>query len=282
MSAKSSSTVSRLTSLLGDHFSNIKPIGARTVCSTVMSAIRIEDSVPVVLKYVEGPTGEREATILRENQHPNIIRLLDHIQLDDGSCLVLPLAPLGDLGAFMKSKRFAILDDPSCNGWRSIIRQMLLPIQFLHSKGMNHNDIKLENYVVFGTKAEPIIVLIDLGLCCGKVDARIVGTFEYAAPEKFAKQPITQKADIWSIGVSVYAAFSGIRPFAVRNNNPNHRHAMIAKKVQRANIVFDRKFWMDYPEIEEFLRAILVPDPDARPSASDLLSHPILSPEIAA
>jgi serine/threonine protein kinase len=273
--------VARLSSLLGDRFDDIKPIGSRTVSSLVVSAIRIQDSLPVVLKYVEGPNGEHEANMLRENEHPSIIQLLDFITLDGGSCLVLPLAPLGDLGTFMNSRRFSFLDDNSPAGWRSIVRQILLPLQFLHSKGIVHNDIKLQNYVVFGTKTQPIIKLIDLALSRQNDTPSLIGTFEYTSPEKFDRKMSTQKSDIWSVGVTVYVAFTGQELFRVRKCNRKHRNALIVKKVQSANVVFNPTFWVEYPEAEELIRGILISDPELRPSATNLLAHPILNSEVS-
>jgi serine/threonine protein kinase len=281
MPGPSSALVSRLSSIVSDRFRNIKAIGSRTTSSTVVSAIRIEDSLPVVIKYVDGPNGEREAAALRDNEHPNIIPLLDHFAVEGGSCLVLPLAPLGDLGAFMNSKRFTFLDNNSSNGWRSIVRQLVLPLQFLHSKGIIHNDIKVQNYVVFGTKTEPIIKLIDLGLACQDRESNVIGTIEYTAPEKFLRQPSSEKSDIWSLGVTVYVAFCGHQPFDARKGHSNHRNAMIARKVSSGNVAFDRKFWVEYPEAEEFIRDVLKPDPAERPCASDVIGHPILCSELS-
>jgi serine/threonine protein kinase len=279
MPGNSPSLVSRLSSLLSDRFTNFKSLSAQTGNSPIVSAIRIEDSVPVALKYVEGANGELEANMLRNNQHPNIIPLLGHIPLDVGSCLVLPLAPLGDLGKFMNSRRFSFLGDDSTNGWRLIVRQMLLPVEFLHSRGIIHNDIKLENYVVFGTAAQPIIKLIDFGISCQSETATALGTFEYSAPEKFVKQPVTNKSDIWSVAMTVYVAVRGQRPFAVKTSNANHRRAIIGRSVTRGSIPFEPRFWVEYPELEEFIRSALITDPADRPSAAALLEHPILRQE---
>jgi serine/threonine protein kinase len=77
--------------------------------------------------------------------------------------------------------------------------------------------------------------------------------------------------------VAVYLALSGQRPFLVKQSRSNHRQALIAKKITAANVVFDPRFWVEYPEAEEFIRAILIADPSQRPSAAELFNHSALT-----
>jgi serine/threonine protein kinase len=273
MSVESRAKLTWLMGNIADQFTNMKRLGT-TPNSVVLSGIRTEDSLSVAIKYVEGANGKREAELLVENQHPNIISLVDQFPLGDGHCLVLPMALFGNLLTYMRTCRGVLLTDESGDFFRKIVFQMVQPIEFLHSRGIIHNDIKLENYVVFGTFTEPIIKMIDLGTA-ERGNGTRMGTVDYASPEKFCGQPITDKSDIWSLGVSVFLGLTGQRPFAApAASNPKQRQRIVCRKVKAANPTYERRLWVDFPKVEELVRSMIVADPNLRKSAGEILKDP--------
>jgi serine/threonine protein kinase len=267
-----------LASNVGDQFSNIKRLGSSTSNSIVVSALRLSDGIPVALKYVQGENGQKEADLLIQNQHPTIVRLIDQFPLAGGHCLVLPLAPHGNLLSYIRCWRGMFFRDDSGELFRKIVYQMIQSVEFLHSRGLIHNDIKLENFVVFGTQTEPIIQLIDLGTADSGNDGRM-GTLEYASPEKFSGDPITTKTDIWSLGVSVFLALTGQRPFsAPTSSNLVQRQRIVCKKVKAAKVAFEKRLWVDFPQVEAIVKSMIVADPNLRKSAVEILDDSWFDP----
>ena len=99
----------------------------------------------------------------------------------------------------------------------SILQQMIAAIAAIHSFGIFHRDIKLENFMITFVDGKPVVKLIDFGLSelIGEISTRMVGSPLWMAPEVIRegkKHPITEKADIWSIGIILLELFLGQPP----------------------------------------------------------------------
>ena len=103
-------------------------------------------------------------------------------------------------------------------------KQLVEGLSHIHSKGIIHRDIKLEN--TFLNKEKTKVVIGDFGLSNfwhpgAKLETRC-GSAEYAAPEIFDKnKDYTQAVDIWSLGILLYAMLSGQLPFEVEGGYNN-------------------------------------------------------------
>ena len=96
---------------------------------------------------------------------------------------------------------------------------------YLHSIGVVHRDIKLENIMLTNppsgyddlslTNTCPKI--IDLGLACvmtpDETRADGYGTVAYCSPELLVKRPYNQATDVWSMGILLHAVLTGTIPF---------------------------------------------------------------------
>merc|ERR1719311_1929099 len=95
--------------------------------------------------------------------------------------------------------------------------QMLLSINYLHSLGIVHRDIKAENFL-YVLPGSDCLRLIDFGLSAvwgqGQEMVDICGTLSYAAPEVL-RQSYTSQCDLWSLGVISFLLLSGELPFKV-------------------------------------------------------------------
>ena len=74
-------------------------------------------------------------------------------------------------------------------------------LKYLHSRGIVHKDIKIDNIIVDRSKK---VKLIDFGFSNNTIDTSICGTPGYMAPEILRKEAYTTKADIFSVGVIMY------------------------------------------------------------------------------
>ena len=98
---------------------------------------------------------------------------------------------------------------------------MSLAIEYCHSKGVIHRDLKLTNIFI----QEGTTKIGDFGLArqTGKregkyiADTAVIATLSYAAPEFVKGKDHTNKIDIWSFGVIAYEMFVGKKAFPGRD-----------------------------------------------------------------
>lgn len=98
---------------------------------------------------------------------------------------------------------------------QNIFGKVVNGIEYLHTKGVCHRDLKLDNIIV-GDKNR--VKIIDFGFSMetepNKKISVFCGTPSYIAPEILKKEPYDgMKADIWSLGVCIYRSLSGGFPF---------------------------------------------------------------------
>ena len=174
-----------------------------------------EEAMKVVLPGAEA-TGEiadrflREIRIQASLQHPHIAAIrtafrsgenvLMIMELIEGAGLDVKLRggplPLGDV--------FRITDD------------ILSALSHAHARGIVHRDIKPSNIIVTPRGAPK---LTDFGIATVAGDTRItrsgvaVGSLAYMSPEQVMSQPLDDRSDIYSLGITVYEALTGRRPF---------------------------------------------------------------------
>lgn len=165
------------------------------------------------------------------------------------------------------------------------VRQTAEALLALHAAGWIHGDIKPTNIFV-GTSGH--VTLIDLGFARrvdGPVDAHAVpwqalplaGTPAYAAPEvHLAREEIGRPADIYSLGVTLFEALTGRRPFDERDPAAlATAHCQSAPPALR-----DARF--DLPdEAERLVTSMLAKDPSERPGTPDVIDA-LVELEIAA
>ncbi len=100
---------------------------------------------------------------------------------------------------------------------KTIIYQIMKGVRYLHSFGIVHRDLKLENIMMSDQtdKAQPKIVDFGLSKIIGPNETanEPFGTLGYVAPEVLKKQPYTYSCDVWSLGCILYALLSGSLPF---------------------------------------------------------------------
>jgi len=99
---------------------------------------------------------------------------------------------------------------------RHVLKQLCDGVATLHGLGLLHRDIKPSNVLV---TAEGRLVLLDLGLVTmmapseASVERYVAGTGAYMSPEQAAARKLTEASDWYSVGVMLYEALTGVRPF---------------------------------------------------------------------
>jgi len=160
-----------------------------------------------------GMKREAHALLFAVSPHPNLIRAFGMAETPDFFALALEFAPQGDLLQLLikhdrfEEKRAAFIG-----------RQIVKGLAHLHRCGYVHNDVKLDNILVFPGDR---FVLSDLGFVApidrtnreaGVSDA--CGSPSYAAPELWTRQNrLGASADVWAFAVVLYAMVVGYLPF---------------------------------------------------------------------
>ncbi|OXA45250.1 Serine/threonine-protein kinase 40 [Folsomia candida] len=149
-----------------------------------------------------------------------------------------------------------------------ILCNVVKVVEALHQRHIVHRDIKLGNIVVDKNTLEVTIINFGLAKYVTAQDELLLdqcGSPAYVSPEGISKKPYAGKpSDMWSLGVALYTMLYGKFPFF--DVSPRE----LFKKVQGG--VFDIPtvgFTVSVATIK-LLKSLLVVDPQARPTASDI------------
>ncbi len=107
-------------------------------------------------------------------------------------------------------------------GWRRALdigRQVARALEAAHNAGLAHRDIKPANIMV---GPDGHVTVMDFGVAkpiAGEVmdSHQFAGTPEYASPEQHGTGAVDGRADLWSLGVTLYHALTGRIPFVAEN-----------------------------------------------------------------
>lgn len=146
-------------------------------------------------------------------QHPNIVKLLDLFENLEHYYIVLECMEGKDMFDYLKSRSFQITEERA----KELMMQLIHAVQYLHSYGIVHRDLKLENIMMTDNSEQSVPKLVDFGLAkilgpTEKSDEPF-GTLGYVAPEVLKKEPYSFSCDLWSLGCICYALLSGSLPF---------------------------------------------------------------------
>lgn len=211
-----------------------------------------------------------EIAILRRVDHPNIIRLHDVFFGRRSVYLVTELCRGGELFELLtsgKSQGFVFREDRASR----LLRDMLSAVKYLHSHGVVHRDLKLENFLFEGESALSPLILIDFGLSkLFDPNERIrqrVGSCYYTAPEVL-NGAYDYRCDLWSLGVITYMLLSGCPPFHGRTPEEIHQSTLTAQAE-----FSERRFRHVSPIGIDFMQRLLNKNPDLRMTADQALAH---------
>lgn len=145
-----------------------------------------------------------EISIMRKLTHENIVKLYEVHESESHIYLVMELLQGGDLFQRIEEKEYYKERDAAV-----LMKKLLEALDFMHSKGIMHRDIKLENLLLPSAKNNVDVKIADFGLAMvvsqGEYLVKKCGTPGYIAPEIFDNNILyDQKVDIFSAGVILY------------------------------------------------------------------------------
>ena len=209
-----------------------------------------------------------EIYIMCQLDHPNIVRIEEVYESNHYIYIVQELCLGGDLFDRLDEQPEFHYTEHEC---AKLVKQMLSAVRYLHSKGIIHRDLKLENFLFSTPDPASELRMIDFGLskhfCLGQLHHEKVGTPYTVAPEVIRGQ-YDEKGDIWALGVITYLLLSGETPFGGLDGE----HPLLVKRnIERAQLHFaPAELWHGVsPQAIAFVQRLLNPNPLLRPTAKE-------------
>ncbi|KAE8386286.1 kinase-like domain-containing protein [Aspergillus alliaceus] len=238
---------------------------------------------------------DNEMKIMKDLKHPNIVQYIDHHEHDRWIYIIMEYVPGGELSTYLQTIG-KIPEDMV----RTIARQVLHALQYLHKRRITHRDIKPDNILI--SSLDPLRVkLSDFGLSKVVQEETFLktfcGTLLYCAPEVYPEydsyrrgevrkrrrlgdpppktSPYSQSVDMWSLGAVLYHIVSGVPPYMGRGDD---RGAQMLRTIMTTDADFDllRNEGVSEEGID-FVTRLLNRDPQARPTEQECFQHPWIS-----
>ena len=225
---------------------------------------------------------EAEIEALKNLRHPGIVRLLAFGEQDDQPFFAMELVRGKSLEQILRAgRRFT---------WRETVAmaiEITRALKVAHDNGIVHRDLKPANLLVADTPAgtAPVadrvtVKLADFGIAklFGGVGhtalGHVVGTAEYMAPEQATGRPIDHRADLYALGLVMYAMLTGSPPFR------GTQLTEVIDKQRRATAPRVASLVADVPaELDELIARLLSKEPAQRPASALALGRLLMAIE---
>jgi len=271
----------------------------------VMKSINTEEAAEMGMDVEQL---KKEIDIMAELDHPHILSIFGYYQDDMHIHMIMDFCGGGELMDLVQRNSEECEPLPE-DFVRRIFFQILQAIAYCHSKGVVHRDLKFQN-IMFQKRVAPDspigdihAIVIDVGLAekfrTSKSQASVehltefAGSFLLMSPQVL-QQSYTYKADIWSLGCLMYAAFNtrpnycpdgaggtflAIYPFIPTEEDPMGT----MQAAQQAGPDFEAipRGWVS-PEAQNCITRMLQYEEETRPDCTELLALPWFETDVVA
>ena len=221
--------------------------------------------------------------MMANNGHPNLQDLVDFAIEGDKAVIISTMCYGGDLK--MALEKYGKLSEKQA---RAVMSGVFRGLSHLHSQGIAHRDVKLDNILMVDKGDLCSVKIIDMGFAkklhsqaeCDEALHTVCGTPLYIAPELIHKSRDGQidrkagydiKVDMWACGIIMFTLLSGIPPFSVDRNKSIYE---LFDEIKRGKFVFDDYEWKGVSEsAKDLITSLLNVDPKKRTGASSALRH---------
>ncbi len=195
------------------------PLGVPTGEAELYRCEDMETGEAVALKMYHERMSPKTTVLdnLLHMHHPDVVTLRAYGEWAGRFYEVMDYCGGGSLAEFMPFGESLL---------RDFVRQIVTGLQYLHSQGIIHRDIKPNN-LFFRTEAREDLVIGDFGVSSilemgesvRKTGTATFFTLDYAAPELIDGKEVSPKTDYYALGVTMLHLYSGRSPFAGYDKN---------------------------------------------------------------
>ncbi|XP_036899711.1 myosin light chain kinase 2, skeletal/cardiac muscle [Sturnira hondurensis] len=243
------------------------------VCTCTEKATGLKLAAKVIKKQTpkDKEMVKLEIEVMNQLNHRNLIQLYAAIETPQDIVLFLEYIEGGELFERIVDEDYQLTEVDTM----VFVRQICDGILFMHKMRVLHLDLKPENILCVNTTGH-LVKIIDFGLARRynpneKLKVNF-GTPEFLSPEVVNYDLISDKTDMWSLGVITYMLLSGLSPFLGDDDTET------LNNVLSGNWYFDEEtFEAVSDEAKDFVSNLIVKDQGARMSAAQCLAHPWLN-----
>eukprot|EP00760_Papus_ankaliazontas_P016999 PhM_4_TR16994/c1_g1_i1/m.97444/K08857/NEK1_4_5; NIMA (never in mitosis gene a)-related kinase 1/4/5 len=215
----------------------------------------------------EQEAAKKEVQLLRNLDHPNVVKYIDHAEKMGTLHIVMEYADGGDLYSRLKKQMGRRMSEKDIMMY---FTQLCLALRHLHDKRILHRDLKTQN--VFLTSSG-VVKLGDFGISTVlkntfAVAHTICGTPYYFSPELCLNKPYNNKTDVWSLGCILYELTTLNHAFDGANMK-----ALMQKIVKGVFPPIPSSY---SPELSNLINKMLAREPSQRPNMHTILSNPFV------
>ena len=220
----------------------------------------------------------REVNLLQKLLHPHVVRLVGFSVIMSSRCGIVMEVMDQNLRAYVDS-RFSAKSPMPQSEVLAIITKVAMGMEYLHSRGVTHGDLKGANVLVRNTKAgrNMDIKIVDFGLSQVLDEESTsrksgTGTGWWRAPEVVSNLALKQfdlmAADVYSFGMMCYEVVTGMSPYSdLLKSRCGHEHV---KTLVLAGVPPDFKNFKMVVGLKALLDKCYSLDPGNRPTFSEI------------
>jgi serine/threonine-protein kinase len=209
-----------------------------------------------------------EARLLASLDHPNLPRIYGAGRLGAGTFVAMELVDGPSLAAVLARRRRLAPEDAV-----PLFAQIAAALACAHRAGVVHRDVKPANVLLAPTPDGDVVAkLVDFGVAA-RIGATVppsdlVGTPVYMAPEQATGAPADPRADQYALGVLMFRALTGFRPFP----GDDALSAAVNHLTEEVPTFAEVAPELDLPDaLEDIVRRCLEKDPERRFPDADAL-----------
>ncbi|MFN0158625.1 MAG: serine/threonine-protein kinase PknK [Bacteroidota bacterium] len=220
-----------------------------------------------------------EVSVLTKLLHPNIIRMFDFGRISSASktnfvgrrFFTMEMVEGSDLGVWYKTvssspKRQVVLT--------AVLMQVLSALHYIHRAGIIHFDIKPENLLILNQMEQgiPSVKIMDFGFAgTHTAEQSVRGTLQYTAPELLRGEQINGRADLYSLGATLFELLEG------RNVFDETEPVALIKSIINDEPAFPETMPSDLSSFYHLIRLLLSKEPEKRPDSARAAANVICS-----
>jgi serine/threonine-protein kinase len=245
--------------VLGGRYRMVAPLG-RGGMGEVWRADDLALGQPVALKFLPEHLADdadrlarfrKEVALARHVSHPNCCRVFDLAEHSGRPFLTMEFIDGEDLAWLLR--RVGRLPEEKAV---EVARQLCAALAAVHEQGLLHRDLKPANVMLDGRGK---VRLADFGLAAAAKELAAsgvrAGTPQYMAPEQLAGKEVTERSDLFSLGLVLYELFTGKKAFTGtdRETPPSKPSSLVGGLT---------------PAVERVILRCLERDPKVRPASA--------------